>query len=77
MTTEEAAAYLGVNDSRVRQLVRGGELVAERETTRRGDVLWFQRAELDALKARRAEQAQNKKGKPGRPFKRPTDKLPD
>lgn len=63
MTTTEAAAFLQVKDSRVRQLCRSGELPAQR-VGRDWIVL---RSELEAYAKRRAEQ--NVAGKPGRPYR--------
>lgn len=69
MTTDQAANYLGVNPSRVRQLVRSGLLVVEREETRRGPVFWFRQKDLDAYRQLREEKNQERTGKRGRPYK--------
>jgi excisionase family DNA binding protein len=57
LTTKQAAARLGVNASRVRQLVLAGKLPAEKF----GHVLMIDEQDLKPLKRR----------KPGRPRKQP------
>ena len=68
LTAAQAAEYLGYRDSsRVRQLVRGGKLQADKEDTPRGPILWFRRTELDAFIEWRNSQSLNKRRK-GRPY---------
>lgn len=43
MTTQEAAEYLGVTQSRIRQLILAGDITA----VRRGRDKWVERAELE------------------------------
>ena len=69
MTSAQAAEYTGLDRSRLRQLVKAGELKADLEDTPRGPVLWFHKAELDRLKEKRAKAAEERKGRPGRPLK--------
>lgn len=73
MTTAEAAAALGVNDSRVRQFVRDRVLHPRTEETRRGPVHWFAKAEVERLRDERARLAEERKLKKmgGRPLKQP------
>lgn len=62
MTTAEAAAYLGLKDSRVRQLARK-ELLPAVKVGRD----WL--IEREAVERYRATLAEKNVGKPGRPFK--------
>lgn len=69
MNTADAGAYLGVNASRVRQLVKDGKLSPRTENTPRGPVHWFAKTDLERLKEERERENQERRGRKGRPFK--------
>ena len=77
MTTAQAAEYLGVNDSRVRQLVRSGALSARKDETPRGVIYWLSKSELDSYKQRAVATNVEKRGKRGRPLKVKPENKPD
>ena|GEM_PF-6915724 len=50
MKTDDAAAYLGINQSTVNRLVNRGELTAAVNPSGRGKWRWFSKADLDRYK---------------------------
>jgi excisionase family DNA binding protein len=63
MNTKQAGEYLGVADSRIRQLISAGGIRAEKI----GRDWLIRQSELDRYRATQAER--NAKGKRGRPFR--------
>lgn len=57
MTTKEAAEYLGVSPSRIRQLIMDGVLTA----TKRGRDNWIERDQVERHKVERAPRGRPRK----------------
>ena len=68
LTTEQVAAMLGVNDSRVRQLCRAGLIEATRLPGKRGQWV-MQKDDVERFMQAREVLNAGKQGKRGRPFK--------
>jgi excisionase family DNA binding protein len=66
LTTTQAAELLGVNDSRIRQMIKDGELPAGHF----GNARTIQRSDVEALLRQRQEASSGKRGR-GRPAKVP------
>jgi excisionase family DNA binding protein len=69
MTTKEAGDYLGVSDSRIRQLIRKGRLSPERV----GHIHLLPREQVEAFARQQEEDAPKKPGPRPNVMKQPKD----